>query len=202
MINGTHRGKSTGATTVRLWRWRRNPLRRGSDRAERWSVLAAGVLLVVGAPVVGAVTATGVEDATLRQSQDWRRTYAVLTEDAPPAPDSAYVESSDGRVRATVRWTTADGATQRGDALVDPGSRSGTRITIWLDGTGALKGGPATAAEALAQGVVLGALAATGTGLLTLGGLWTVRFRLDAHRDGQWEREWAEIDPYWGSRRQ
>lgn len=201
MTFGTHRGNGTGATTVRLWRWRRNALRRGSDRAEGWSVLAAAVLLGVGAPAVGAVTATGVQDAMLRQSQDWRRTSAVLTEDAPHGPESVYAESGDGRVRATVRWT-ADGATRHGDALVDPGSRSGTRTTIWLDRNGALKGKPATPTEAITQGAVLGALAATGTGLVTLGGLWSVRFLLDARRDRQWEREWAEIDPRWGSRRQ
>jgi hypothetical protein len=200
-INGTHRDKSTRATRVRLWRWRRNPLRRGSDRAEAWSVLAAGVLLAVGAPAVGAVTATGVEDALLRQSQEWHRTSAVLIEDAPSVPDSAYAGSSDDRVRATVRWTTADGVTGHGDARVDPGSHAGTPTTVWLDDNGRVKAEPASPSQALIQGTILGSLAATGTGLLALGGLWTVRIRLDARRDRQWEREWDEIDPRWGSRR-
>jgi hypothetical protein len=189
-----------GGGKVRLWRWRRNPLRRGTDRVEAWSVLAAGLLLAVGAPAVGAVTSTTVEDSVLRQGQDWHRTSAVLTQDARDA-SGVYTGTDNDRVRATVRWTTADGATRTGKALVEPGSDAGTRTTVWLDAQGRLKDAPASPTEAFAQGVVLGSLAAAGTGLLSLGGLKAVRFGLDARRERDWEREWAEIDPRWGSRR-
>ncbi|MBW8820836.1 MAG: hypothetical protein JF598_22125, partial [Streptomyces sp.] len=42
-------------TRVRGWRWRRNPLRRRSDVIEAWTVLAVAALMLLGAPLVGAV---------------------------------------------------------------------------------------------------------------------------------------------------
>lgn len=195
------RPQAAKAPTARFWRWRRNPLRRRSDRVEAWTVLAAGVLLAAAAPAVGVAAGAGVESAALAQSRGWHRTSAVLTQEAPATSGSVYADSAGYPVRATVRWTATDGSTRTGKALVQPGSQAGTRTVIWLDRHGALKDKPATHSEAVAQGVVLGSLAATGTGLLVLGGLWTVRFRLDAARDTEWEREWAAIDPHWGTRR-
>ncbi|WP_127358500.1 Rv1733c family protein [Actinacidiphila soli] len=187
------------STKVRLWRWRRNPLRRGSDVAEAWAVVAAGVLLAIGAPAVGASTAVGVEAATLRESQDWHRASAVLTENAP-ATAALYTGSDNGRVRATVRWTASDGSSRTGRALVKPGTDSGARVTIWLDEHGALQNPPATPDAARAQGIVMGSFAATSTCLLVLGGRWLVRVRLDRRRAAEWESEWAEVGPKWGHR--
>lgn len=44
---------------TRMWgrRLRRNPLRRRSDVVEAWTVLAVAVLLLLGAPLLGAATA-------------------------------------------------------------------------------------------------------------------------------------------------
>ena len=187
------------STKVRLWRWRRNPLKRRSDVTEAWVVLAAGVLVAVGAPAVGAATAIGVEDATLSASQNWHTASAVLTRDAA-AESTVYGGSDSGKVRASVRWTASDGTAHTGRALVKPGTDSGARTTIWLDEHGALKDPPATPAEATAQGIFFGSVAAGGAGLLVLGGRWVVRLRLDRRRAGEWENEWAEVGPKWGHR--
>ncbi|MCZ4122754.1 Rv1733c family protein [Streptomyces sp. H39-S7] len=185
------------SSEMRLWRWRRNPLRRGSDVAEAWLVLVAGVLLVAGAPAVGAATAVGVQAAMLRESRDWHRTTAVLTKDAP---STATPYKENGQVRATVRWTASDGALRTGRALVEPDTRSGTRTTVWLDEHGALRNPPSSPGVAAAQGIGFGALAATGAGLLVLGGRWAVRVRLDRHRAAEWESEWVVVAPQWGRR--
>ncbi|WP_127358427.1 Rv1733c family protein [Actinacidiphila soli] len=186
-------------TKVRLWRWRRNPLKRGLDVAEAWVVLAAGVLLAAGAPAVGAATAVGVENATLRESRDWHSTSAALTEDAP-AKATLYSGSDNGRVRATVRWTASDGSPHTSSALVKPGLQSGARATIWLDEHGALRNPPTAPDAARAQGIVFGSYAATGTCLLVLGGRWAVQARLDRRRTAEWESEWAKVGPKWGHR--
>jgi hypothetical protein len=187
------------STKVRLWRWRRNPLKRSSDVAEAWVVLAAGALLAVGAPAAGAVTEIGVEDATLRASQNWHTVSAVLTHDAA-AESTVYGGSDSGKVRVAVRWTASDGTAHTGKALVKPGSEAGARTTIWLDEHGALKDPPATSAEARAQGIFFGTLAAAGAGVLVLGGRWAVRMRLDRRRTEEWESEWTEVGPQWGHR--
>lgn len=160
-------------------------------------VLAAGVLLVAGAPAVGAATAVGVEAATLRESQDWHRTTAVLTENAPSAA-TPYKEN--GQVRATVRWTASDGASRTGSALVKPDIASGARTTVWLDEHGALRNPPPTPGVAAARGAGFGSLSATCACLLVVGGGWAVRVRLDRRRAAEWESEWAEVGPRWGHR--
>jgi hypothetical protein len=198
----------TKGTKVRLWRWRRNPLKRSSDVAEAWAVLAAGVLLAVGAPMVGVVTAVGVEEAAVRQSQELRTISAVLAENAPAAARNVYIDpnsdryigSNSDRVRATVRWTASDGSSRTGKALVPADRPAGTRTTVWLDGRGALHDPPASPGQAAELGVVIGSLAATGVCLLVVGGRRAVRFRLDRHREAQWEHEWAEVGAKWRHR--
>ncbi|NUR39874.1 MAG: hypothetical protein HOV73_07315, partial [Streptomyces sp.] len=44
-------------TRVRGWRWRHNPLRRRSDVVEAWTTLVVILLLLVVAPLAGALTA-------------------------------------------------------------------------------------------------------------------------------------------------
>ncbi|MFE9556195.1 hypothetical protein ACFYMW_03290 [Streptomyces sp. NPDC006692] len=183
-------------TKVRFWRWRRNELKRRSDIAETWTRVAAGTLLVIGAPLAGAATATAVDEATLHQHSDWHQASAVLTEDAPTGANALPAEH--GHVRATIRWKDPDGTTHTGRALVTPAADAGTRTTIWLDDSGALHDAPPTPGEAAAQGAVFGGAAAGITCLFALGGRRIVQWRLDRSRAAAWEREWAAIGPEWG----
>ncbi|MFD9462649.1 hypothetical protein [Streptomyces sp. NPDC060027] len=179
-------------TRIRFWRWRRNPLRRRSDVTEAWVVLGTFLLLATGAPAVGAAVGLSVHDAALRHGQDWQRATAVLVVDAPR---SVYAD-----VRAAVRWTAPDGSPRTGTALVRAGTEAGATATVWQDWRGAMHEAPATAAEAVAQGVLFGTIAAGGTAAVVLGARWVVRVRLDRSRDRQWEREWAVMSPRSGHR--
>ncbi|MDT3397261.1 hypothetical protein RKE29_11490 [Streptomyces sp. B1866] len=179
---------------VRLWRWRRNPLRRRSDVAEAWAGLAVGTLIALGAPAAGVVTGVAVEQDMLRQSETRHRTPAVLAERAP-SPEGGAEE--DTKVLATVRWTASDGTPHTGKALVKPDSPAGARVSVWTDGDGRLRSAPATPGQALAGGVISGSAAAVVTGVLLAGGGRVIRAGLDAARATRWEREWAEIGPRW-----
>ncbi|MFE9650359.1 hypothetical protein ACFYO0_40930 [Streptomyces sp. NPDC006365] len=180
-------------TKGRLWRWRRNPLRRRSDATEAWVVLATGLVIVIGAPMTGAVTAWTVQDTLARQRQDLHSTTAVLTENAPAL--RAYMDG--GSARTAVRWTAPDGTTRTGDAKVKVGLNTGDRATVWTDDRGALTDESLGTAEVEARAGLSGALAAGGVCAVLLTGSWVVRRRLDAHRAGAWEREWAEVGPDW-----
>lgn len=182
---------------VRLWRWRRNPLRRRTDVTEAWVVLVFGTLAVVGVPVAGAVTAWGVEDSLLRQREDRHLVSAVLTENAP----TVVTYSGHGQVRATVRWTASDGSARTGDAPVESGSAAGTRAGVWLDRQGHLTEPPAGTAMAEAEGGLAGTVVAGAAWAVLAGGLRTVRWGLDRRRATEWDREWAEVGPQWGHRR-
>ncbi|MGK5531728.1 Rv1733c family protein [Streptomyces sp. URMC 129] len=179
---------------VRLWRWRRNPLRRRCDVAEAWVGLAAGVLMVVGAPAAGAAALTGSAEAMLREAREARRTTAVVTD----VHDTVTV-SGVGPL-GTVRWTSADGTPRTGMTRLPPGVTAGARVTVWLDGDGAPRGAPPSPAAAWAAGALLGTGVAGGVCLLALGARGGARSRLDARRSARWEREWAEIAPRWSRR--
>lgn len=184
---------------VRLWRWRRNPLRRRSDLAEAWLVLAAVVLaLLLGA--LSGLTAAGAVDGSLAERRE-RTTpvSAVLAEDAAE-PSASVTQDGDGGVWTKVRWTAPDGTGRTGRAEVDPGSPAGTEVTVWTDPAGRLVSAPPDGAEAQFQTVMAGITVAVAAGGLVLlaGGL--ARARLQLRRLAEWETEWRQVEPSWRRR--
>lgn len=185
---------------VLLWRWRRNPLRRGSDVVEAWVAVAAATMLLLTAPVVGVVAAAFGERSALEQAQGLHRTSARLVEDASATP-SRFSGTANDPVRATVRWTMPDGSPRTGEAQVAAGSKADSSTTVWLDDTGRLRPPPPTPAQATFQGAVLGTAAGAGVCVLMVGIRWAVRVRLDVRRGAQWDRAWAEFNSRRGGHR-
>ncbi|MFF1273240.1 hypothetical protein ACFVZC_07500 [Streptomyces marokkonensis] len=185
---------------VRLWRWRRNPLRRRSDLVEAWLTLATLVLaLLVGA--FAGLAAAGVVDRSLEDRRERTRPVtAVLVEDARDALPAPVAEDGDGGVWAKVRWTAPDGTARTGRAEVEPGSRAGTEATVWNDTAGRLVSAPPEGAEAGFQIVMAGVTVAVATGGLVLLGGWLVRSRLQWRRLAEWEAEWRRVEPSWRKR--
>ncbi|MBY8876248.1 Rv1733c family protein [Actinacidiphila acidipaludis] len=184
-------------TTVRFWRWRRNPLKRGTDRAEAWSAVALTAVLAVGAPAAGVATGLG-SAAAATPPAGWHTTTAVLTRQAPPSSYGYGTMQATG-VRSDVRWTTPDGRTHHGLALVRPTSPAGSRVTVWLDRSGALRENPQDAAYVRARAVAFGMGAAGGTALVAGTGWACTKRYLDHRRSADLDREWARIGPEWGT---
>lgn len=184
-------------TKVRLWRFRRNPLRRGTDRAEGWLLVAAGVLLAAGAPAAGVAAAAGMENAIRDESRDWRQVSAVLVEDAHVS-FSTVVE--DTGARATVRWKAPDGSTGKGVAVVERDTRAGTVIPVWTDEKGALRREPLTPAQARIEGAAVGVSTGVGVCAVVVVATWAAHCRLDRRREREWERDWARTEPQWSRR--
>jgi hypothetical protein len=185
-------------TSVRFWRWRSNPLKRGTDRAEAWAVLTAGLLLAVGAPAAGVATGLGVAASAGRPPTGWHPASAVLTGRAPSPEFATASRAGSLRVRSAVRWIAADGRRHTGQALVRPDSPAGSRTTIWLDGRGVLRDDPADPARIQTDAVVFGSTAAIATALLVGGGLAFSARCLDRRREADLDREWEQIGPEWG----
>ena len=185
-------------TTVRFWRWRRNPLKRGTDRVEALGVAALMAVLAVGAPAAGAATGLGVAEAAHRPA-GWHTTSAVLTQDSPPSYIGDGLTSGTANVRSDVQWKTADGRVHHGLALVRPDSPAGTRTTVWLDSSGALRTDPANPTAVRARALTYGTFAASGTVLVAGTGWVCARRCLDRRRAADLDREWARIGPQWGT---
>ncbi|MFF0130377.1 Rv1733c family protein [Streptomyces mirabilis] len=174
------------------WRWRRNPLRRRSDLAEAWVLLAAWVSIVVGGLVAGLVTAGAVGRDLDRQRADARSVAAVLTKDAPTSVAPRL--GTPQQVRAMVRWTAPDGSVHSGRTTVAAGSHAGARVAVWTDTRGRLTSQPLAPSEAAFRAALAGVLAAVGAGGAVWGGAQAARAALNRRRLEQWAAEWERID--------
>ncbi|RKN07033.1 hypothetical protein [Streptomyces radicis] len=181
---------------VRLWRWRRNPLRRGSDVAEAWVGLAVGLTMAVGAPLAGAAMAVGAAEGMLDEGDDLRATTAVVVTGAP-VPG---IVGPGGKGLAAVRWTDDDGTARVGATHVAFGADEGSRVTIWLDEQGRIKDAPAGPAEVWAGATLLGAVTTAGVCVLAAGARLAARRHLARRRAARWEREWTAVEPLWCDR--
>ncbi|UUU20065.1 Rv1733c family protein [Streptomyces sp. DSM 40750] len=180
---------------VWLWRWRRNPLRRRSDRLESWVVLITWALTLFGGVVTGLMAADSVESGLARQRAEWRPVVALLTEDAPEpsGPSGTGTE----KVWAKVRWTAPDGSAHKGQARVDPASLMGTPVTVWTDAEGLLVTKPAGESQARLRAALVGGLAGVFVAAVPLVGGRLVRGRMERRRMDQWDEEWERIGPLW-----
>ncbi|MEU5893728.1 hypothetical protein ABZ835_43995 [Streptomyces sp. NPDC047461] len=185
---------------VRYWRWRRNPLRRRSDRVEAWIVLVAWILAALGGLLTGRAVMGSVEDGLAARRAALHSLSAVLTEDAPKSQPLATSGTSDVMVWAKVRWSTADGAAHTDLARVGPGTSKGTSVTVWADRTGRLVRMPVDATEARLEAVLMGGSAGFAAGGVALGAGWLVRRWLDRRRMAEWAAEWEKVGPQWRKR--
>ncbi|MEU6556451.1 hypothetical protein ABZ915_40340 [Streptomyces sp. NPDC046915] len=183
-----------------LWRWRRNPLRRRSDIAEAWLVVAVATLLLLTVPIAAVATAVVAEHAALDQARGLHRTTAHLVEDAPAVATRFSDLAAEDRVNARVRWTTPSGTSRTGKALVPAGRKAGAPATVWLDDTGRIRPAPPTSSQVRSQAAAFGVAAGVGACVLVLGLWWGARVRLDAHRRAQWDCAWAAFNAHQGNR--
>lgn len=191
--------RGSSRTTKRLWRWRSSPLRRHDDIIEAWIVLAMWVVISVGGAAAGLVTAHAAAEECAHQRAERHSAQAVLLGAVPQ--DVPAVKGTGNRMLAKVRWTAPDGTTRTGYTRVSTGLHTGSRLTVWQDGRGALATEPTGPAEAAAEAVLFGAAAALAVCGATLGAGAAVRWRLDQRRYAQWGKEWDLVGPQWGGRK-
>lgn len=183
--------------TVKLWRWRRNPLRRRSDVMEAWAGLAVAVVVAVGAPITGVAAANGMHDSLEQANHDRHHATAVLVHDAPSDARAHSDGLSPTQVRGDVRWHTADGGTRTAKVVVATGARAGSTLPVWLDGADRLTDPPLDALQTAVQTDIMGGGAAFGFCLVALASHRVVRAGLDRGRYARWQREWAQVGPQW-----
>lgn len=183
---------------VWLWRWRRNPLKRRADAVEAWVVLGAWTLTVVAGVLAGLGISRSVEHELARERVEWRPVTAHLTEQAPGTATRQSVTSSGDRVWAKVSWTVPDGSARTGQARVEPGSASGSPVTVWTDREGRLVTRPATPDQARFRAAMIGTLLGLGAAAVPFVGGRVLCSRLERRRMDQWDAEWALFGPLWG----
>ncbi|MGW1051447.1 Rv1733c family protein [Streptomyces sp. NPDC001118] len=193
-----NRTPPTTVARVRLWRWRRNPLRRHSDVIEAWIVLVTWVLAVLGGAVAGLAAAHNAEAALSARQARVHAVTAVLTDSVASNPTSG-TGYDDGRVWATVRWTDTHGTVHTDRAKVRPGTPVGSQVNVWTNRAGHVVSAPVTGAAADLQAALTGALVAPSAGAAVWSAGWLVRTRMIRRRMAEWDEEWKQIGPRWGN---
>lgn len=181
---------------MRAWRLDRNPLRRGSDRAETLILAFLVAAFLAAAPfAIGA--AGGYVHAVAARAQHsqiaTRHRVDAVTTAAAPQPDNAYGAALiDPEV--TVRWTAPDGKAGTGQLPVPPGTSAGTRIPVWTTNSGALAAPPLRSSEVsdLATMAEVGAgLVLAVTALLAIAALHGL---MNRRRLAGWDADWLAAD--------
>ncbi|MEU6992177.1 hypothetical protein ABZ953_16145 [Streptomyces sp. NPDC046465] len=191
---------------VGLWRWRHNPLRRGTDLAEAWLALAALVLIVAAVPLLGLCTASLSRDALLgsvRQQHENRHSTVgtVLRKiDSPPLdPDPETSSARDAHSRVLARWTAPDRTDRFGVVLSDLKTpESGDHFRLWTDERGRAVGRPLDGATATTHAILAGLGAAAATAGLIEGARRTILWRIVQGRYARLDRAWDKAGPDWG----
>ncbi|MGW4566636.1 Rv1733c family protein [Streptomyces sp. NPDC004561] len=186
------------SATRRMWRLRRNVLRRREDVVEAWVLLAVWVLVLVGGAVAGLVTAHAASGVFARQRTDRHAARAVLLAGAPR--DTTALQAN-GRVWAPVRWTAPDGTTRTAQTLVDEDLPTGARVMVWQNGRGDLvPAKPAGRVEGDVESALFGIAAALALAGPVYGAGALARAHIDRRRLAAWDREWELVGPHWSHR--
>ncbi|OIJ95290.1 Rv1733c family protein [Streptomyces monashensis] len=189
----------TTVTGVRLWRWRRNPIRRHSDVVEAWIVLLIWAVAFLGGVLAGVVAAQAMDSAFAARRDQVHSMSAVLTDEAAKTPPGGSGNDT-SQVWAIVRWTDTDGSVHTGLAKVFPGAPAGSRVIVWADRAGRIVSPPPSGAEATLEVVLTGALVAPLAGATVWAGGRLIRERLLVRRLAEWDQEWKRIGPEWRNR--
>jgi hypothetical protein len=130
------------ARLLRGRRLDRNPLRRGSDRAETIVIGALLAVFLAAAPFAAHAAGAWGHDSAARQAQAQR---ASLVQVAATLLWSAPVLTGYGSgsgFAAEARWRAPDGPVRTGELLVTPDAAASHSTRIWVDQTGRLTNPP------------------------------------------------------------
>ncbi|MFF4957135.1 Rv1733c family protein [Streptomyces sp. NPDC001222] len=191
---------------VGLWRWRRNPLRRTTDLVEAWLALAAMVLVLVAAPVAGAVIGAVAQNSLQRAVRDQQRTHHQVAatvvrrlRHAPVEPDPESPASRQRQSQVLADWAAPDGTARHGTVLTALDSpHRGDQFVVWTDDHGRIVARPLDGETATTHAVLAGIGAAVMAGGLIEAGRRMIVWRMLQRRYARWDQAWDKAGPDWG----
>ncbi|MFH9863688.1 hypothetical protein [Streptomyces sp. NPDC017202] len=182
---------------------RHNPLRRRSDVVEAWTALVVAVLVLIGAPLAGALAGRWAhEDARAVAAEQRAERHRVRAEVVGRPPDTLPTAEGvrEQRLRIAVRWTEPGTGPRTTIALVPAGTHRGDRVDLWFDARGRSVPPPPDDTTVWQHTLTLGVATAGGSAAAVLLGHAVVRWVALRHRLAEWDREWARTGPEWSRR--
>jgi hypothetical protein len=177
----------------------RNPLRRGSDRAETAMLLVLLAAFLAGAPfaahAAGSWTyATSIREAQAQQAA-LRQVPATVLQAAAPWAVSEY------GAEANARWIAPDGQVRTGQVFAPSGATVGSTVMVWVNQAGHLTDSPLQHSQVTGRANLSRVLAVTVLAVLLLIAGLAGRWALDRRRLAAWDTDWLATEPRWSPRR-
>jgi hypothetical protein len=181
----------------------RNPLRRGSDRAETVVLAALLAAFLAGAPFAAGAAGHWASMAATREAQAQRASLTQVTATlVRQAPVLSGYGSGNGAVTVTQgRWRAPDGQARSGEVYVTADALAGGTVRIWVDRAGHRVSPPLTRDQVTGRTQFLAGAAVSG--LATLLGVvgWLAHRSLNRRRLAGWDADWLATGPRWSPRR-
>jgi hypothetical protein len=176
----------------------RNPLRRGSDRAETAVLGVLLAALLAGAPLAAHATGNWTYATSAREAQAQRgafhRVPATLLQAATPWGLSG------GGAEAQGRWKAPDGQVRTGEVFVGSVAPAGSTVMVWVNQSGQLTDSPLQHSQVTGRAVIAQVLAVTALAVMLIIIGWAARWGLDRRRLAAWDAEWLATERRWSSR--
>jgi hypothetical protein len=173
-----------------------NPLRRDVDRMEAGIFAALLVAFLIGAPLLAVAAGWwehGAAAAEQRAQQSVHLVTAVLLQDVP----DIVAGTGAWDAGALARWTAPNGKSRVGLVLDVGGTKAGSRLRIWVDGSGRQADPPLTRRGVQSRVITAAALASVVFTITLLAMAICLRWLLNRRRLAGWGMAWADIGPRW-----
>ena len=190
------------ARLVRGRRLDRNPLRRGSDRAETvvLGALLAGFL--AAAPFAVHTAGSWAYATSARQAQAQRATLRQVPATLLQAPPlTSYPDAGTVALGVDARWRAPDGQLRTGELFVPAGAAAGSTVPAWVGQDGRLAGPPLSHAQLVTRARLAAELAVAALAVALVTVAWLTRRMLDRRRMAAWDADWLATGPRWTSPR-
>jgi hypothetical protein len=191
------------ARLLRGRRLDRNPLRRGSDRAET-VVLGALLAAFLAVAPFAAHAAGSLAYATYgREAQAQRAVLSQVpaTLLQASAKVSAYPGAGVITLAVGARWRAPDGRLRTGMLFAPAGATAGSIIPVWVNHAGQLADPPLGRAQLATRAQLARELAAGSLAVVLFVVGWLARRSLDRRRMAAWDADWLATGPRWTPRR-
>jgi flavin-binding protein dodecin len=173
-----------------------NPLRREVDRIEASIFAGLLVAFLIGAPLLALGAGWWEHGAAAAEQRAQRSVHlvtAVLLQDVP----DIVVGTGAWDAGALARWAAPDGKSRVGLVLDTAGAKAGSRLRIWVDGSGRQAYPPLTGHGVRARVITAAALASAAFAVMLLTVAAGLRWLLNRRRLAGWGAAWAEVGPRW-----
>lgn len=197
------RKRQPGATRlsrfVRGQRLDRNPLRRGTDRAETVVLTVLVILLLAGGPfaalATGAWTHAMAQRTQLAQEASRRQVTAVVVSVSPPSAGDWGLTW-----QAQARWRAPDGREVTNEIPVPSSTAVGAKLPVWTGLSGDFTTAPLLDSQVEGQvvtGEILGVISLAA--VLTVAGALVLSW-INKRRMADWDADWQATGPRWTAR--